>query len=622
MNTVATYTHLDAAERQRQSTLRTLGLQKIEPVWVPGGIHDLPPHLGWPVAVMAGEVILVTFSSDAGKERSAFEGRPDCVTRSTDSGETWSKPVRLWDQVLHPEAHGPGMRAIGVTEAGHVLISTSRGLFQSKDQGQTWTHLQSRGLPPPQWGNVGPRILAHPEHGLVIAAHAFGVKRAGDGADECFHLFVSGDEGLSWKEIRVATPGPFGPSEPTAFLHEGKLAIFSRNHAGPSTGREGYWWTWSYFAQFFPEPAPATLPLAEQSWTGRLTNIYNRRMDTPDACFNPVSRRIEAIIPKRNEGFPYPDNGHQTLSLWSMDPEGFFSGAARWRFDGVLLRSKGTQGRSRDPDFPPREGLHPAGTVIDEKRNLQHIFFFAGDRTHRGPDSGQTGLFRLSRTLDTDQLRGQLRELDPDGAPAYRVEESFATLEAWTPNGGPLGLRISPDDRDVVRRTLAPLPDGEVSTDGEGLRIRTKAAGHYGLYHEEAVVFDDTTLTVQARVLRYPQEGDALGIVMNRGSQRLHLVLRRDGIYHRTDGEGPLKLLLSMDMDHDWHEWTLTIDHGMVTISRDGEELTRTGVWIDDHLGQEDAPIGIYVRSTATDDPVEVQVASLTLHPATRDKCG
>ncbi len=613
MNAVAAYANLDAAEIQRQDALRETGVQEIEPVWLPGGTHDLPPHLGWPVAAMAGDAIIVTFSSDAGKGREAFEGRPDCVTRSTDGGKTWSEPLRLWERIEYPDARGPGMRAIGVTGQGNVLISTSRGMFRSEDQGRTWTHLQSQGLPPPKWGNVGPRIVAHPVHRLILPAHAFGVNYAGDGADECFHLFVSKDEGLRWEEVRIPTPGPFGPAEPTAFIHDGKLAIFSRNHAGPSTGRAGYWRTWCYFAQFVPEDAAAALPLAEQSWNCKLTNIYNRRMDTPDAGFNPASKRIEAVISKRNEGFPWHDNACQTLSLWSIDPDAFFAGDATWRFDGVLLRSKGTQGRSRHPDFPPREGLHPAGAVFDEKRNLQHIFFFAGNRTHGGSDSGRTGIFRLSRTLDRQRLRTALLRTPNAATDSRGFEDSFATLAHWTLNGRPLGLAVDPADRDVVRRMIAPLPEGDVSAGDRGLRIRTRAPGHYGLYHELGTVLRDHTVTLKVRFLRYAQDGDSLGLVLTYGSQRLHLAWRCDGVYHRTERDGPLVRACTRAMDRDWHVWTVAMRGGTAEVAMDGRVLARVPALADDWLGADDTPLGLYVRSASADDPIDVRVATVTL---------
>jgi hypothetical protein len=47
MNVVTTYVNLGAADSGRQEDLRASGLQEIAPVWLPGGEHDMPPHLGW-----------------------------------------------------------------------------------------------------------------------------------------------------------------------------------------------------------------------------------------------------------------------------------------------------------------------------------------------------------------------------------------------------------------------------------------------------------------------------------------------------------------------------------------------------------------------------------------------
>ncbi|MEI9808043.1 MAG: hypothetical protein WDO16_09310 [Bacteroidota bacterium] len=124
------------------------------------------------------------------------------------------------------------------------------------------------------------------------------------------------------------------------------------------------------------------------------------RDDTYGAQYNPVSGRIEAVATKRDWGLPYTESGYMTLGLWSIAPGDFQKGNNQWRYEGTLLRSKGEKSRV---DYP-RDGFHPASTVIDEKNGVQHIFFYAGNRSHGedgAPDKGYTGIFRLSRTLDT-----------------------------------------------------------------------------------------------------------------------------------------------------------------------------------------------------------------------------
>ena len=48
------------------------------------------------------------------------------------------------------------------------------------------------------------------------------------------------------------------------------------------------------------------------------------------------------------------------------------------------------------------DGLHPGGAVIDAERGVQHIFVYMGY------PAGPTGVFRVTRTLETDKLKAFL----------------------------------------------------------------------------------------------------------------------------------------------------------------------------------------------------------------------
>ena len=314
-------------------------------------------HFGWPVGTMVDNALIVAFSHHY-------------VVRSDDEGKTWKEPINLSTQREHKNTGRLTPQcAIGKTAVGKVVIINQFGVFISKDKGRTWQHLNSRGLPESEHYMAGPRIIDHPEYGLLVPAHNPQNYESGE-----LSLFVSEDEGLNWREIRTPAGGPYAPTEPTIFQWNEQFAIVTRNHAGPSSGATKYFRSWCYYAEFIPASAKDFSRIEDMTWDKYLTNMFVRRMDTLDVAYNPVSFRIEAVTTKRNEGFPNRDNGYMTLNLWSIDPDDFRKGKTDWRFECVLLRSKGMLSRSTDPSFPHRDGMHPGGAVIDEKRGLQRIF--------------------------------------------------------------------------------------------------------------------------------------------------------------------------------------------------------------------------------------------------------
>ena len=52
----------------------------------------------------------------------------------------------------------------------------------------------------------------------------------------------------------------------------------------------------------------------------------------------------------------------------------------------------------------PADGFHPAAAVIDRKRGVQHIFIYSGHV------DGPSGVFRITRTLDTPKLTAFLTQ--------------------------------------------------------------------------------------------------------------------------------------------------------------------------------------------------------------------
>ena len=75
------------------------------------------------------------------------------------------------------------------------------------------------------------------------------------------------------------------------------------------------------------------------------------------------------------------------------------AGSADWRFECTLFSRLGVLNH---PDPKAIDGLHPGGAVVDEKRRVQHIFIYMGFPV------GPAGVFRLTRTLQTEKLRAFL----------------------------------------------------------------------------------------------------------------------------------------------------------------------------------------------------------------------
>jgi len=133
----------------------------------------------------------------------------------------------------------------------------------------------------------------------------------------------------------------------------------------------------------------------------KLTNISSYRWpDTTDIDFNPVTKRFEAVVTNRSGGSEENEKNEkreQTVNLWSLSKEDMVAGRAdRWRFEGTLLRLKSGM-LSIGPD--DIDAAHPGGAVIDEENGVQHIFIYCGRY------STPAGIYRITRTLDTDKFR-------------------------------------------------------------------------------------------------------------------------------------------------------------------------------------------------------------------------
>jgi|GEM_PF-1340585 len=397
--------HTDAAEDERLREMEARGLLKIRPVVIPGDpALGENIHLGHPVAAMSGDSIVVVYyvrqyhyggelrngpSIAPGKRSSAM------MVRSTDGGETWSAPVDMrtfgWPEV--PSRVGFG-NAIGTIRDGEMLLVTAYGAYVSPDGGASWVHypqaFTDRQLSGPQTNN-GPKVVDHPRYGpIVLGTMGFGTDEVALFKDEIW-IRYSADGGKSWEEVVRTDLPPFAkPVEPTGVYLQGKTVVLARAHGGYHAATN----TWRYVQIVLDEDLEVE--------DVRLTNIPATHrsgasgpwsQDTVDLALNPVTGRLEAVVTNRTGGEPGKEHDpkYQTLNLWSIDPAELLAGSAEWRFEATLLR------RRRD-DVPGVDGMHPGAAVIDEKNGVQRIYVYLGF------GQGPSGIFEITRTLETDRL--------------------------------------------------------------------------------------------------------------------------------------------------------------------------------------------------------------------------
>lgn len=385
---------IQEGELQRLTHLEDSGVSLIRPVALPAArfLVGNNRHLGWPVGIQAGSVLLCAWHQTLrhhGGERYDETSSLAVVSRSTDGGVTWSDPIdmRRFGVSEKPMVLGFGNCFGAQGEA--VFFATNYGLYRSVDQGINW-QLMHNALTREQTGhdytdNFGPRMIVHPERGLVIPV---GVAR-----QPFLDLYSSADEGRTWAHERVAVSETIHPLEPTALYHNGHLIFLSRNHTLP--------FQWHQTLDKTQRPCMMVsdtgwFPMKHQA----ITNISSYRWpDTTDLIFNPVVGRYEAVVTNRSGGVGDNEtnqDNEQTVNLWSLSAEDLYAGRAdQWRFEATLLRLK-----SGMRDIAPNDidAAHPGGSAVDLERGVQHIFIYSG--RFEPP----VGVYRITRSLDTPAL--------------------------------------------------------------------------------------------------------------------------------------------------------------------------------------------------------------------------
>ncbi|MCR9115421.1 MAG: hypothetical protein NXI22_00565 [bacterium] len=386
----------DNSDLKRLSLGASQGLIDLAPVNLPTNPKGDNDHFGWPVATMLDDTLIVVHRAMPGHNRK-LAGDADAdttysmIVRSTNGGETWSEPydVRLCMMAkdrdrggsvplshrfkFDPYNHSPlgyklHLNAIGTTRDGAVILVSDHGVFRSEDKGGTWKHLREAFREDHHDGpfvSVGPRIIDHPEHGLLLFAHhtLFRNRRPRDIVRE-LAVYRSRDRGESWEKTQLALPDWCKPAEPDVIFHGDHFVAIVRNQ----------------------RPANILAQMRFQFEDAMISDVVNTNMktrlsvDTSAICFNLVTKRYEVVQSKRED---------MSINLFSIAPEDW--NKAKWRFEGQLFKRDGSF-------YSTADGFHTGGAVIDEKRGVQHIFFYAGQ------PGGPAGVFRLTRTLDTPKL--------------------------------------------------------------------------------------------------------------------------------------------------------------------------------------------------------------------------
>ena len=343
-----------------------------------------------------------------GGEGPGRDGKSNSYTnlhRSTDGGATWSTRRSLEHELQggpSPEHASTGNGAVFFVPADagfdvpgfagdvsrEVVLVTSSGVHASHDAGVTW-ELYEDALTKsqaPVKTNFSRQPVYHPEHGLVFFGHT-----SGDDEDIDPRMFVhaSRDGGRTWTQTPYdpGTPQTAKFIEPTAIYHDGRLAFVSRNMDTTTNlpilaGSDDGW---------FP------LDFVETHDFGVPTIGDGTHPDTPDLIFNPVTGRYEALLVNRFGGGPDDARAAvKSLLLYSIDPDDFHGGdPAGWRYEGCLFRQRNPAGRA--------DGLQACGTAVDLDRGVQFIWMMVGDLRDK------TGVFQVTRTLDTPRLAEYLR---------------------------------------------------------------------------------------------------------------------------------------------------------------------------------------------------------------------
>ncbi len=414
---------LNISDKQRLKLEEGLAdkLFELKPVHLPEGdkLVGRNWHFGHPVSTIVDDTIVLCTNSgpchDWGKSdriRDGLEANYDLVSTSSDGGKSWTVPQRLVKYKTDDKQTMGSMCAIGTTSEGNLIQVSKLGCYRSDDKGKSWEYLSgaftAEQVSPGPSCTMGPKLI-ETSYGMTGFQ---GLTRRDCSRPGELWLRYSRDEGNTWQQTHQVLPVETSiHGEPAALMYQGSLIILARIWSDASydadEGTYRYGQFWSKNGRLPVSSAltniKATEAVADMAPVAGLTKSAGFgpwSQDTPELIYNPVSKRIEAVVTNRcggGQGYEQ-DMTVCTLNLWSIDPQELLSGGSEWIFEGTLLE--------RDIVDTPKfhDGMHPAGGVVDLKNNQHHIFVYMG--YYDGP----AGIFRISISLDTPKVSEFLKK--------------------------------------------------------------------------------------------------------------------------------------------------------------------------------------------------------------------
>ena len=361
------YLKIGSQENRLLFMADSIGSMQVAEVLVPEG-EDFKSgsyNFGWPVAAMNGSSIIVS------TQRKLLPGQTDdksgkgqLLITSDDAGETWSKPVEV--QNLQPYGYRVGdLSCIGNFEGN--IIQKGNGTMITEDKGANWKPFPRafKYVTQEAYGPNGPRIHNHPAFGLIFVT--------GTSASIGTGSVIRSDNGVLWEDSDWGIEGddPVNcPGPSSLVLEDGSILMVSSN------GLQMVQYLYKYKAGDTYDGILFTADILFDISTSLSAN------DVPNLIYNPVSGKIEMM--ESNPG---------ALILWSIDPKDLMEGSIDWELETVLMKRTGIS------------SMHPAGSVVDLDKQLQHIFLYMG-----GEYPDRNCIYKLSRSLDTKSLASWINE--------------------------------------------------------------------------------------------------------------------------------------------------------------------------------------------------------------------
>jgi hypothetical protein len=291
-------------------------------------------------------------------------GKGQLLIISSDGGNSWGTPIEV--QSLQPYGYTVGNQScIGIFDG--KFIQKGNGTLISQNMGFNWNPYPRafKFSSKDEYGTNSPRIHNHPHFGLIfITGNAKSI--------ETGSVFRS-DNGTTWEDDFWNIKNNdtvFCPAPSTMVFDDGSILMISSN--GKNLVQ--------YMYKYTPGDAYSDIQFSVDTIDAINTSTSN--YDVPDLIYNPISDKIEMI-----ESNPF------SLLLWSINKNEILNGSSDWINDCILLKRNGIA------------SMHPAGSVIDPIKNIQHIFLYIG-----GEYPDRNCIFMLSRTLDDSKLTPWINE--------------------------------------------------------------------------------------------------------------------------------------------------------------------------------------------------------------------